>query len=69
LGQIKSFEAAEQLWGMLRAEASSEEERRVEAATVEAFRANLKPEWRAIFRSKLQSEPKGTRERLSAALG
>jgi tetratricopeptide (TPR) repeat protein len=69
LGQIKSFEAAEQLWGMLRAEASSEEERRVEVVTVEAFRANLKPEWRAIFRSKLQSEPKGARERLGAILG
>lgn len=69
LGQLRSFEGAEFLWGVLRVEASDAQEQKLQEAAAGAFRAGLRPEWRAIFRSKLHVEPSGPRERLQALLG
>ncbi len=68
LGQIKSFEAAEYLWGLLRSEAQAEE-RAMQEVAAQALRANLTSEWRAVFRSRLYAEPEEIRERLRAILG
>jgi hypothetical protein len=69
LGQLRSIEAAEFLWGLLRSEPSDGEEERIQGVAAQAFRAGLRPEWRAIFRSKLYAEPRAIADRLSQVLG
>ncbi len=69
LGQIKSFEAAEYLWSVLRSDAVDEQERQTQEAASAALQSNLTPEWRSIFRSRLHTEPEEIRERLRSLLG
>lgn len=69
LGQLKSFEAAEYLWSLLRSDAVDKQEEATQEVAAQAFQANLTQEWRSIFRSRLHAEPDGIRERLRGLLG
>ena len=68
LGRVRSFEAAEYLFGLVRAVPSDPEETMLQGIAAQALKAGLKPEWRTVFRSKLHAEPDSVRDRLKAVL-
>jgi len=63
LGQLGTFEAAEYLWGLLKAELENHSDE-LWKTTADVLRRMLNAEWRAIFQSRLSNEPDEIKARL-----
>ncbi len=69
LRAMRSFEAAEFLWNVLRTAPMDKDEEALHDFASDALRAILTAEWQGIFRGQLAHEPADVQERLRAVFG